>query len=74
MISNKKVGMNEILSELNVVANNVDRIYHFNMKAKFFVGGDCEIGITSFSEKVIKPNTFKNIAICSETMTTEERH
>jgi hypothetical protein len=68
MISNKKVGMNEILLELGTAGNNADGIYHFDMKDKFFVGGGCEIGITSFSEKVIKPSTFKNIAICSEPM------
>lgn len=69
MISNKKVGMNEILSELGAAENNTDGIYQFDMKDKFFVGGGCEVGITSFSEKVIPPSTFKNIAICSEPMT-----
>lgn len=40
------------------------------MKDKFFVGGGCEKPWGSPKEKVIPPSTFKNIAICTEPMTS----
>jgi hypothetical protein len=66
---NKKIGMNEILSELNLNDTGEDGIYHFDIKDKFFVGGGCEKPWVTPQNKVINPSSFKNIAICAELMT-----